>query len=134
MMRILIAGTKTKSISRILTFFDEITGMEIRTSQAESCKDVLSKTELEHFDLVIMDETLPDMSGLACIEKLVMSNPLINTAAVSSLPSEDFHEKSEGMGVLMNIPVTPEKKDMDSLIDHLKKITQLSSEAQQAEN
>jgi hypothetical protein len=45
------------------------------------------------------------MTGLKFVEKLVLTNPMINCAAVSSLSSKDFHAASEGLGILMPMPV-----------------------------
>ncbi len=73
-------------------------------------------------DLVVADETLEDMSGLALIEKLVKINPMINTAAVSSLSKSEYHEASEGLGVLMQLPSKPSQADGKALMDYLKKV------------
>ena len=37
----------------------------------------------------------------------------------------DFHEASEGLGILMQLPVDPGKKEADQLLDHLKRIKPL---------
>ena len=56
-------------------------------------------------DLVIVDEQLDDMSGIEFVGRLVQVNPLVNTAIVGSLSDEDFHEATEGLGVLSRFRV-----------------------------
>ncbi|MEJ2641365.1 MAG: response regulator [Desulfosarcinaceae bacterium] len=55
-------------------------------------------------DLVIVDEALGDMSGLGLVRRLLGVNALINTVLVSTESPEDFHEHTEGLGVLMPLP------------------------------
>ena len=91
----------------------------------DSEKKALQLIKKHPFDIVIIDEELSDMTGLHFINKLVKVNPLINCAVVSSLPEKDFHEESEGLGVLMQLPVKPQKKDAEVLMQKLRKIKSL---------
>jgi CheY-like chemotaxis protein len=72
--------------------------------------------------LTVIDETLPDMDGLAAVRGLMEANALLNTALVSTLTPEDFHEFSEGLGVLLQLPQTPGEKEAREIIASLKKI------------
>jgi hypothetical protein len=47
---------------------------------------------------------------------------MINCAAISSLSHKDFHEASEGLGVLMQLPESPGRDDAAKLLEHLKTI------------
>jgi CheY-like chemotaxis protein len=78
-------------------------------------------------DLVVADESLGDMSGLAFAEKLVSLNPMINCALVSSRPADEFHEISEGLGILAQLTPNPDPKQAIDLIRHLENIFSLSS-------
>jgi CheY-like chemotaxis protein len=73
-------------------------------------------------DLAIVDEQLDDMSGIALVKQLVKINPLVNTAIISTLSAEDFHEETEGLGVLMQLPPQPLAKDAEALLAVLEKI------------
>lgn len=79
------------------------------------------------FDLMIAADRLPDMTGVEFIEKLVMVNPMINTAVVSDLPKKEFHEATEGLGVLMSIPSTAGTKEAEDLLAYLYKINMMMS-------
>ncbi len=76
-------------------------------------------------DLVIVDEQLEDMSGIEFVRQLITVNPLANTAIVGALTEEDFHEATEGMGVLMQLPRQPNEQDAEALLVLLAKISGL---------
>ena len=76
-------------------------------------------------DLVIVDEQLDDMSGIEFVHQFVKVNPLANTAIVGSLPEAEFHEATEGLGVLMQLPPRPREADAESLLAVLAKISGL---------
>jgi len=78
-------------------------------------------------DLVLTDETLGDMSGLEFIAQLVAINPMINCAAVSTLPPEAYHEASEGLGILMQLPPRPGAADGQRLLAQLNQILGLTA-------
>jgi DNA-binding NarL/FixJ family response regulator len=77
---------------------------------------------LKGIDVVIVDEQLDDMSGIAFINQVVKVNPLVNTALVSALAADEFHEATEGLGVLMQLPPHPREKDAEALLATLAKI------------
>ncbi len=76
-------------------------------------------------DLIVVDEQLDDMSGIDFIKQLVLINPSANTALVGSLTEEAFHEATEGLGVLTQLPPRPDEKDAAALLAVVAKITQL---------
>jgi len=78
-------------------------------------------------DLVVTDERLGDMTGLELVGRLVAVNPMINSAAVSSLSKEDYHEASEGLGILMQLPPSPDRADGERLLANLNQILGLGA-------
>lgn len=82
----------------------------------------LEQLKGKRLELVIVDEQLDDMSGIEFVKQLVKVNPLANTAVVGSLADEDFHEATEGLGVLMQLPAHPDEKDGEALLAVLAKI------------
>ena len=73
-------------------------------------------------DLVIVNENIGDMTGIEFMKKLLPINPMINSAAVSPLSPEEFHEASEGLGVLVQLPVDPGKFEAEDLLKRLKNL------------
>jgi DNA-binding NarL/FixJ family response regulator len=89
----------------------------------------LEQLKDKRLDLVIVDEQLDDMSGIEFVKQLVRFNPLANTAIVGSLADEDFHEATEGLGVLMQLPAHPGEKDGEALLAVLARIAVLMQPA-----
>ena len=100
---------------------------EITTEWTDSGSKALSIIDAKHFDLVVIDEKLSDMTGLLFAKKLVSVNPIINCALVSSLSAKNFHNVSEGLGIIMQLPPLPNKEDAEKLFEHLSCILNLSS-------
>jgi CheY-like chemotaxis protein len=90
-------------------------------SGLESLKD-------QAIDLIIVDEMLNDMCGIDCIKQCVMLHPLVNTALVSKLDAEAFHEATEGLGILTQLPSQPQESDGVALFAVLAKIAMLMGE------
>ena len=78
-------------------------------------------------DLMVADEDVSGVKGLDIIEKMVTTYPMTNYAVVSSLKSDDFHEESEGLGVLMQLTPKPDIKQCRELMEQLYKVLALSS-------
>lgn len=65
--------------------------------------------------LVVVDEGLPDAEPDEVVRRLLRVNALINAAVVTRLGTEEFHEKTEGLGILAGLPVAlgePEAREL----------------------
>ncbi len=123
MISVILATRDEASLSGLTVAFDD---NAIQTARAESGAGALSMMREGAFDLLVADEALGDMTSVELIEKVVSENPMMNCSAVSSLPAKDFHEATEGLGVMMQLPVQPDRKDAEKLIDTLKSILNLT--------
>ena len=119
MIKILLAGRDKASLSALGAGLAED---DVEISRADSGRNGMSMIAEHDFDLVIADENLADMTGIDFVRKVVSKNPMVNSAVVSSLPQDDFHEASEGLGILMQLPVRPKGEDAVRLLEHLKQI------------
>lgn len=72
--------------------------------------------------LMVIDEKIDGVSNLQIARQIVMKNPMINLALVSSLSAKDFHEASEGLGILTHLPRHPGKEDALKLAKLIDKI------------
>lgn len=127
MIRILFAGRDLGSVPAFKSVLDQ---NGIHATHMDSGQKTLAAIAAHGFDLLIADENLGDMTGLELIEFVVTKNPMLNCAAISSLSSDDFHEASEGLGVLMQLSLEPDQGEVEQLLEHLGKIqsfTQKSS-------
>jgi len=89
---------------------------------ATSGNDALRMALEKPCDLVLVDEMLVDMTGLEFVAKLVSRDPTINCALISSLDDGEFHQASEGLGILATLPPYPDVDQLDVLLDKLNAI------------
>lgn len=73
-------------------------------------------------DLVLAAEQLLDMTGIEFAHRLVGQNPFVNCALVSSMTDADFHDASEGLGILAKLPPAPDAYHAAELIRKLESI------------
>jgi DNA-binding response OmpR family regulator len=72
--------------------------------------------------LVVIDSYLPDIEPLSLVRKLLRVNAMVNTAVISPLAGEEFHEASEGLGVLGQLSVKPGSSDAAVLLQNLRNV------------
>ena len=125
-INILLASRDKASMSAFKAGLEE---NQVQTAWAQSGSNAIVKLTEGNFDLVVTDENLGDMTGLEFIEKVVSKKPMLNCAAVSSLLPADFHEASEGFGILMQLPVRPGQEQAERLLRQLKIILNLTEQA-----
>jgi len=98
---------------------------DVDLSWAESGETALEIASDSAIDLVVTDESLGDMTGLEFAGRLLSVNPMINCASVSRLSPEKFHEISEGLGLMVQLPIQPGKEHAEELLQRLKNLKKL---------
>lgn len=98
---------------------------DVKVLIANSSEAALAEIAGKPVDLVIVDEQISGLPGKRFAEKMITMNPMINTALVSSLSEHDFHEDTEGLGILMRIPINPEESVAITVIERLGKVLSL---------
>ena len=119
-MRILIVGKDETRFSVLAAALQR--QQETRIVCAATGIAGLATLKGKQVDLAIVDEKLDDMSGIDFVKLLVKAYPLVNTAIVSTLTTEEFHEATDGLGVLLQLPREPRQKDAATLLGILEKI------------
>ncbi|GAB7080170.1 iron-sulfur cluster assembly scaffold protein [Megalodesulfovibrio paquesii] len=69
--------------------------------------------------LVIFDHILPDGDPLAFAGKLLRINAMVNAAVLDPRSEDEFHEASEGLGLLGHLPLMPDDADGRALAQKL---------------
>jgi len=95
---------------------------DISLQWVRSGSDALAVASETPPDLLVVDETLGNMEGLTLIRELLGVNAMINTALVSPLSSSEFHEATEGLGILSNLPIVPGKADAQAILTRLAEV------------
>lgn len=119
MSRVLLVTPQRSNFKDIVTAFENMAAAVDWAASGRAALDAIAKRAV---DLLLVDEDLGDMTGLALVEKIVTVNPMINCALVSALPEKAFHEASEGLGIVMRLPPSPQSADATRLMTHLNRI------------
>jgi DNA-binding response OmpR family regulator len=70
--------------------------------------------------LVVVDTSIGGDSGLDLVQRLISVDAFIQTAVVSPLSHDDFHEASEGLGIMAQLPPEPGRTDALQLLQTLR--------------
>ncbi|EPR43518.1 hypothetical protein dsx2_2369 [Desulfovibrio sp. X2] len=109
--------------SRALAPFIEALRVEgCEVSCAVTAAEALSLVRDRRPKLLIADEGLPDLPGgdpLALAAQVLRVDAFVSTAVVGGLAPEAFHEKSEGLGLLAQLPPEPGPKEACRLLERL---------------
>lgn len=127
MLRLLLVSPDKDAVSGLASALAKHRDVDL--SWAESGSKALNMISESAVDLVVTDENLGDMTGLELAGRLLAVNPMVNCASVSSLSSEDFHEASEGLGLLMQLPIRAGEEQAEDLLRHLRQIKELTDSA-----
>jgi DNA-binding NarL/FixJ family response regulator len=94
----------------------------VNLQQVISGAEALEAARTTGPQLMIIDADLPDTAPLDLVQKLLMVNAMVNTAVVSPLSDEEFHEASEGLGILSRLTEKPGESDAANLLGKLKSV------------
>jgi DNA-binding NarL/FixJ family response regulator len=120
MLRLVFATTRPEAMHAFAAALSS--DPEVRLEQVASGAEALEAARSPDLHLVIIDSDLPDIPPLELVQKLLMVNAMVNTAVVSPLADEEFHEVSEGLGVLGRLPVESGISEAADLLYKLRKV------------
>lgn len=120
-IRIMLASREKDRLAHLAAGLRTLAESEIH--QAGSKGAVLALLEEGQVDLVVIDEELADMNGLQLARLIARQYPFVDCVLIDDTEQSAFHEKTEGLGVLMQLPSPPEMADAKSIIAHLAAIS-----------
>lgn len=122
-MKVINVVLVSKEADYFTEFSSALAGTDsLKISSMKSGAAVLEAVGGNDVDVVVVAEAVAEGSGLDLIKQLIMKNPFINTALVSALPHEAFHEVTEGLGVFMQLPPEPGNEDAVKFFEFLARI------------
>jgi CheY-like chemotaxis protein len=120
MLNILIATSRPEAMR---AFADGLrSDSQVRLESVSSGTDAVEFVRKSPPNLVVVDTGLPDNEPLKLVSALLMVNAMVNTAVVSPLSEEEFHEASEGLGILERLPEVPARSDAAELLLKLRRV------------
>ena len=73
--------------------------------------------------LCILDLEMPEAELRGAVIKVLGLNAAVHTAAVTSLDAAAFHDRMEGLGMLMGLPLAPAAADIERLLEALRAVS-----------
>ena len=118
MLKLLLVSPDKDSLSAFASAL--VKDGDVDLSWAESGERALEIASDTNIDLAVTEESLGDMTGLKFAGRLLSVNPMITCASVSSLSAENFHEASEGLGLMAQLPIQPGKEHAEEVLQRLR--------------
>lgn len=88
----------------------------------DSAAGVLSRATTPPWQLVVFDTMLPGLDYKKFLVDLLKVNAMLNTVVITDMGEDDFHEDSEGLGVLRAVPINPGREHGVGVMDTLCRI------------
>ena len=86
-------------------------GLGADVEWTDSPQNVLERARTAFWPLVVVDALTPGVNYKAFIMDLLRANAMINTMVITDMGEEEFHEDSEGLGVICAVPANPGQED-----------------------
>jgi CheY-like chemotaxis protein len=112
----------TQNKEALADFAQSLKASKVDLVWANSGALAMEAVKTRKTDLVVIDRNIADMAPLELIARLIVINAMINTALISDLSPHEFHEATEGLGILAQLPPEPGPDQAEKLLDRLKSI------------
>lgn len=100
-------------------FLQTLTGKGCAFAIVESLADATAQLRSNTPNLAILDLNLEGQGIRDAVIELLMVNASVHSVVVTDMGADDFHEFTEGLGVLMPLPQNPTAADAEELVKKL---------------
>ena len=115
-MELLLITSRPKIWNECLTVFQ---GRGHTLHQVASLEDAAPIIRDTPPVLAVLDLDLEGKALRQAVIDVMMINASVHTAVVSDMDPDDFHEATEGLGILMPLPSSPKAADAERLLEAL---------------
>lgn len=120
LVRLLLVGEDFSSLESLGNALTEENSINV--SWVHSGKEAVELVAGSMVDVVVTAEQLADGPALPFVQELIKKQPLVNCAMVSSLSHDEFHQATEGLGIFMQLPMTPGAGEATKMVELLESI------------
>lgn len=100
-------------------------GLGAEIEWAKTAPEVLGRAQTPPWQLVVVDAMTSGMDYKAFLMDLLRVNAMLSTVVVTDMSEDEFHEDSEGLGVLCSVPENPGQGHGAEAMDRLRRLTGL---------
>jgi len=112
-MSILLVTPRAQGLAAFAEALGRDSGLPV--AFAASWDEAVAQVKAAPPQFLVLDQGLAEGAPLELALKALMVNAMVNLAVVSSLGEEEFHEASEGLGILAPVSVNPGGADGSAL-------------------
>lgn len=87
--------------------------------QARSGAEAIATAREKKPVAMVIDQELGDMQGIDLVPQLLQIDAFVNIALISEQSEAVFHEATEGLGILMQLPPHPDAQAADDFSKRL---------------
>jgi DNA-binding response OmpR family regulator len=120
MLNIILASARPEAVPAFVEALSS--DARVHLKQVYSGAEALAAVRAAAPHLVIIDSELPDSAPRDLVQKLLLLNAMVNTAVISPLSEAEFHEQSEGLGIMTSLPPAPNADHAVALVNQLRQI------------
>lgn len=117
MLRVMLVGVDRKTRQVFEQILSEQGDFEI--VQVAYGREAIEALDLQNISLLVIAENLPDLDSIDLIKQIITGNPFQNIAVVSDRDPDQFHEMTEGLGVLGKITPQYSAESLNSILHRM---------------
>jgi len=72
---------------------------------------------------MVIDQNALDKPLAEMVREIMVIDAMINVACLSDLPEDEFHEKTEGLGILMQLSPNPDVSEAFQLASRIRQVS-----------
>ena len=99
---------------------------DITLAQVTSGEEMMKIIRDQSPHLVILDRKIKDRDSLGLVHELLQVDAMINSAMITSMDADSWHEISEGLGMMPPVPDPPSEKDALVLLKNFRRMPGIS--------
>lgn len=120
MNEVVIASPVTRQLADFSEALARTSGLKI--THCYSAAETLTLVTQSTIRMLVVDTRIGAEEAKRLIRDTVMIDAMINSAVLSDTPEEKFHDDMEGLGVLMQLSLTPTPADAQLLWQRFREV------------
>lgn len=114
---IVIVSHRMEALNEFVEALRENDGVEVHQAGEVGALHTIIREKKPQ--LAVLDFDFAGRDAIAWAKELMSIDAMMTTACLGDMPAEEFHEKSEGLGMLGQYPPHPGKADAQKIVSAL---------------
>lgn len=121
MSSIIMATSQPAAWREFLRTLEDESGMPIAV--VATANEIIQAAHGKDLKAVILARDLQGMTAAELVQRLITTNAMVHVAWASAQTEEQFHQATEGLGILMKLSPTPDVSEARCLAERLSKMS-----------